>query len=906
MPNDENQLWIVWLSACRADGRAVTGVVLSRVTCPQWSRYTFATGFFPSRNAADCSDTNQALDDRKARFRSHSRIYRERHESTDRSPHGFSILRYYLDFEWTGIVRESHRRLEFGVENILRASPQKGWFAREGNKKDNIIGGDEPFLQRDDLNPRRISKQVDLASLQRSPRAPQVLGDDECLQGLSSAGDQMVPAPSALRHCMITYLSTGASPYCSSDPLYPTLRRSPLVDPRLHAYGPRPKCSASLHDHISFDRSVSLLQLGPPVSDAQTVPTGRSPTPRLRSQTGLHQRLASLARSPRSKCSASLHYHRGLPGGPGGSRWGGPNATTDESVRTGQCDEDDLRSHRSELAGRGDECEEAGLHQQIVTTRLKGEPALATLFSHRDPRPPPPGYGPPIAPAVHEASHSRTEGRTSFAPDLTKERPVSTDWSMQEERNAYGSRCLDTRGAPQSRPREHRHSIGGFAGRPRHMASPSRSHRPLRVLPLLLPSTAMQRAEANPLVCGRPLTTSTGDIGGSSVPGSRNSKMGSPSLDRDERAPRLQRSPRAVEWRRGVSGRTVVVQSAWDEDCRQARGSELQSLRSDDAEDSVSRRRRTRRKRTYCDNAVTQSTWTGDCGQGKLIAGEGQFETVGVESGIDQWGPSGRRIQGGKALGPGTVSKESQLLVSQFETVAWSRGSASGDRLGVAYRGPSCSRGTIHAEDSVSHRRRTRSKRTYCNHAVVQSAWAGNCEQGKSVAGNDRAKVVQSAHQIDLLRDPPRIKVVALQERFCALQREQEGPHKSSSSTSNAGRKRLDNIFRILSGQARTLLVPRDTGRGRSPDPGRVSPALNVERTSTQGQGGRGEGEGRMMVLHNPESAFPGTTISANYIILFISLPGEPSFLRRRSQDILDPKFKPSVRSANNLCRLEV
>ncbi|KAJ7148264.1 hypothetical protein C8R46DRAFT_1044810 [Mycena filopes] len=92
-------------------------------------------------------------------------------------------------------------------------------------------------------------------------------------------------------------------------PLYATPRRSPLVDPRLHAYGPRPKCSASLHDHTSFNRIVSLLQLGPPVCDAQTVPTGRSPTSRLRSQTGLHQRLASLARSPRSKCSASLHYH---------------------------------------------------------------------------------------------------------------------------------------------------------------------------------------------------------------------------------------------------------------------------------------------------------------------------------------------------------------------------------------------------------------------------------------------------------------------------------------------------------------------------------------------------------------------------------------------------------------------
>ncbi|KAJ7148258.1 hypothetical protein C8R46DRAFT_1231277 [Mycena filopes] len=92
-----------------------------------------------------------------------------------------------------------------------------------------------------------------------------------------------VPGPSALRHCMITHRSTGSSPYCSSDPLYATPRRSPLVDPRLHAYGLRSKRSAPLHDHTSFDRIVSLLQLGPPVSDAQTVPTGRSPTPRLRS-----------------------------------------------------------------------------------------------------------------------------------------------------------------------------------------------------------------------------------------------------------------------------------------------------------------------------------------------------------------------------------------------------------------------------------------------------------------------------------------------------------------------------------------------------------------------------------------------------------------------------------------------
>ncbi|KAJ7148306.1 hypothetical protein C8R46DRAFT_1044854 [Mycena filopes] len=452
----------------------------------------------------------------------------------------------------------------------------------------------------------------------------------------------------------------------------------------------------------------------------------------------------------------------------------------------------------------GDKCEEAGLHgvQQIVTTRLKAEPALATLFSHRDPRPPPPGYGPATAPAVHDACHSAAEGRASFAPDLTKERLVSAGWSMQEERNAYGSRCLDTRGAQQSRPREHRHSIGGFAGRPRHMASPSRSLRPLLVLPLLLPSTAMQRAEANPLVCGRPLTTSTGDIGGSSVPGSRNSKMGSPSLDR-ESAHHVCKGPRGQS--SGVPG---------------SRNSRMGSP-SLGRDERAPRRQRPMLGLHEC---WVQSAWGGDCREANLIAGKSQFrgthpvrDDVGVES--DQW-----------------------------------------DRLASHTEGLSCSGGTLRsndAENSVSRRGKTRRKPTYCDHAVAQSAWGGDCWQLESVAGksqfegthpserrdspatdtdtrgpapsqyhraisprshggrpgfawhgNDRAKVVQSAHQIDLLRDPPRIKVVALQERFCTIQREQEGPHGSSSSTSNAGRKRLDDIFRVLSGQARTLLVP--------------------------------------------------------------------------------------------------
>ncbi|KAJ7148307.1 hypothetical protein C8R46DRAFT_1044855 [Mycena filopes] len=831
---------------------------------------------------------------------------------------------YYLDFESTGIVRGSHRRLEFGVENILRASPQKGWFAREGNKKDNIIGGDgyeQAFdVELDDLcgsscslwivqnlscsattsirggsrsksiwqacnvppehrkccvmtsvfrlfkfpshtvwpgNPRATSMATCSASIRAGPRV------SVSSAGLSSAGDQMVPAPSA----------------------------APCVSARPTA---------------SFDRIVSLLQLGPPVCDAQTVPTGRSPTPRLRSQTGLHQRLASLARSPRSKCSAPLHDHtsfdrsdcsfdplyttprrsprlhgylfpywglcRADQGGVGGGdlkqvmrACGQTNATRD------------LRSHRSELgelklqllrpsrcllatlqswhievrreacAGVHDcertvgyvyhknrlssttcrsppsnrthnilqtsppspaglpselpvsgmwsrECEEAGLHgvQQIVTTRLKGEPALATLFSHRDPRPPPPGYGPPIAPAVHDASHSTAEGRTSFAPDLTKERPVSTGWSIQEERNAYGSRCLDTRGAQQSRPRKHRYPICGFAGRPRHMASPSRSHRPLLVLPLLLPSTAMQRAEANPLVCGRPLTTSTGDIGGSS------------------------------EQQNGFSVAGP------------------------------------RRARTTC---WVQSAWGGDSREAKLIAGKSQFrgahpvrDDVGVE--IDQW-----------------------------------------DRLASHTEGLSCSGETLRSNDAENSWRR-----------ALEAGTAGKESSRRRRSDlalcNDRAKVVQSAHQIDLLRDPPRIKGRRVARKVLRTPERAGRPAQviKFDIESNAGRKRLDNIFRVFkwpsSYLARTLsfsniTVQRRHGAWAKPRSrtGLASQsALNVGRTRTH----EGGGEGRMMVLHKPQSAFPGTTISANYIILFISLPGEPSFLRRRSQDILDPKFKPS------------
>ncbi|KAJ7148256.1 hypothetical protein C8R46DRAFT_1044802 [Mycena filopes] len=65
-------------------------------------------------------------------------------------------------------------------------------------------------------------------------------------------------------------------------------------------------------------------------------------------------------------------------------------------------------------------------------------------------------------------------------------------------------------------------------------------------------------------------------------------------------------------------------------------------------------------------------------------------------------------------------------------------------------------------------------------HSVYHRAIGSRSRRRSDLAlCNDRAKVVQSAHQIDLLRDPPRIKVVALQERFCTIQREQEGPQGS-------------------------------------------------------------------------------------------------------------------------------
>ncbi|KAJ7148253.1 hypothetical protein C8R46DRAFT_1044799 [Mycena filopes] len=794
--------------------------------------------------------TNQALDNHKTRLRSHSRIYLKRQESTDRSPYGFSLSASFfwgdagefasLEFGSTGIVRGSHRRLEFGVENILRASPQKGWAAREetvvpekadsglcntiilpsprppwpwvlvlstfkagetrpgsglrprpvsllnrnigkthGTSKRSmsnlttcaglpaLSGSSEPFLQRDDLNPRRISKQVDLASLQLSPRAPQVLGDDDRLQAYRAVVDavRMLCVLPGCPPCVCVGRVDQMVPQCTTD-------------------GSRPKRSAPPHDYIPGPSALRHCMI-----------TTSPPSP------------------------------AGLP---------------------------------SELPVSGmwsRECEEAGLHgvQQIVTTRLKGEPALATLFSHRDPCPPPPGY----APAVHDASHSTAEGRTSFAPDLTKERPVSTGWSIQEERNAYGSRCLDTRGAQQSRPRKHRYPICGSAGRTRRVGLLSLSHRPLLIRPLLLP-TAMQPAEANPLARARPFTTSTGDIGageseqqnGFSVAGPRRARTTcwvqsawggdcreakliagksqfrgahpvrddvGVEIDQWDRlashteglscsGETLRSNDAENSWRRaleaGTAGKeseSLVKASLRERTQYGKRGSKLQSLRSNDAEDSVSRRRRTRRKRTYCDNAVTQSTWTGDCGQGKLIAGEGQFETVGVESGIDQWGPSGRRIQGVRAA----VGRRSGRTMLRIQSVVarLARGlrASEGAALGAGTAGKRNTRGParIDAEhlDDIYHR--AIGLRSHGGRPGV--AWPH---------GNDRAKVVQSAHQIDLLRDPPRIEVVALQERFCTIQREQEDPHKSSSSTSNAGRKRLDDIFRILSGPARTLLVP--------------------------------------------------------------------------------------------------
>ncbi|KAJ7148305.1 hypothetical protein C8R46DRAFT_1231311 [Mycena filopes] len=151
--------------------------------------------------------------------------------------------------------------------------------------------------QRDDLNPRRISKQVDLASLQLSPRAPQVLGHDERLQGrfyvdvsLSRGGRPCEDAlrPSGLPPCVCVGRvdQMGASPQTGFHQRLISLARSHIVRPerlRTAALTPCIRCPDGSHWSI--------------------------PDSTLRSQTGLHQRLASLARSPRSKCSASLHYH---------------------------------------------------------------------------------------------------------------------------------------------------------------------------------------------------------------------------------------------------------------------------------------------------------------------------------------------------------------------------------------------------------------------------------------------------------------------------------------------------------------------------------------------------------------------------------------------------------------------
>ncbi|KAJ7148251.1 SNF2 family N-terminal domain-containing protein [Mycena filopes] len=200
---------------------------------------------------------------------------------------------------------------------------------------------------------------------------------------------------------------------------------------------------------------------------------------------------------------------------------------------------------------------------------------------------------------------------------------------------------------------------------------------------------------------------------------------------------------------------------------------------------------------------VVTDEWRRALGPGTASKGSqslvSQFETVGVESGIDQWGPSGRRIQGVRAA----VGRRSGRTMLRIQSVVarLARGlrASEGAALGAGTAGKRNTRGParIDAEhlDDIYHR--AIGLRSHGGRPGV--AWPH---------GNDRAKVVQSAHQIDLLRDPPRIEVVALQERFCTIQREQEDPHKSSSSTSNAGRKRLDDIFRILSGPARTLLVP--------------------------------------------------------------------------------------------------
>ncbi|KAJ7148310.1 hypothetical protein C8R46DRAFT_1231320 [Mycena filopes] len=133
--------------------------------------------------------------------------------------------------------------------------------------------------------------------------------------GLSSAGDQMVPAPSAA----------------------PCVSARPTV--------PGPSARRLTESSASFDRIVSLLQLGPPVCDAQTVPTAISfPCPQSPVQVLCVTALSHIVRleglptaarltesgtallyarpdgpqcsipnstpmSPRPKCSASLHDH---------------------------------------------------------------------------------------------------------------------------------------------------------------------------------------------------------------------------------------------------------------------------------------------------------------------------------------------------------------------------------------------------------------------------------------------------------------------------------------------------------------------------------------------------------------------------------------------------------------------
>ncbi|KAJ7148274.1 hypothetical protein C8R46DRAFT_1044822 [Mycena filopes] len=253
----------------------------------------------------------------------------------------------------------SNTRREFGVENILRASPQKGWAAREGNK-DNIIGGDggsrkgglgiiattsirggsrsksiwqacnvplehrkcwvmtsvfrspghalcvtarphsDPCMRRPDGPHWSIPESTPTVLNWPSPAisfpCPQSPGQalcvtarphsDPCMRrpdGPHWSIPESTPTGASSQtglHRQLTWLarsprakrSASLHDHTSFDrivsllqlgPLYATPRRSPLVDPRLHAYGLRATRSASLHDHTSFDRIVSLLQLGP-------------------------------------------------------------------------------------------------------------------------------------------------------------------------------------------------------------------------------------------------------------------------------------------------------------------------------------------------------------------------------------------------------------------------------------------------------------------------------------------------------------------------------------------------------------------------------------------------------------------------------------------------------------------